>query len=152
MTRPPRGKNSHPDYVALVARIPKHIRAEFQKLLIDAESDTNTVIERLVRGLLSGAVSLEYLPEAVAPDNLAEAPASRSAPAPRRSEDDQPPPRSAAPVDLSDILEKLGMTQKDLAELLGISRPSLSRYVRGERPAPPDVVDRARALLKDREA
>lgn len=101
--RPRRGKEAHPDYAALVARIPKRLRADFQKLLIDFETDTNTLVERLLRGLVDGVVTLEDLPPAADPDQASEGPVGEgevdqvSAPARREDRvDASPPPNQAS--------------------------------------------------------
>ena len=44
-------------------------------------------------------------------------------------------------------LAELGVTQQDLADLLGINPTLLNHILKGRRPPPPDFIERANAAL-----
>ena len=48
---------------------------------------------------------------------------------------------------ISELLEKLGMTQRELAETVGVTEVSMSRYIKGDRvPKGPIIANIAHAL------
>lgn len=52
------GKNAAPGYVSISARVPIELRKAFKKRLIDEGTDTNTVVEALIRLWVSGEVEV----------------------------------------------------------------------------------------------
>jgi predicted transcriptional regulator len=54
--------------------------------------------------------------------------------------------RSSA-LSILDILQSSGLSQAQLAELLGVSRESVSKYARGERRPSVEVIERLQYLI-----
>lgn len=142
------GKNERADYRSVTGRVPDTLKRQLKARAGLDDLDINTVVEGLLSLYVSGVVTAEAIRAAVEgsppPPGAAppRPPATSPAPGRRRgrggagSSGGEP-----APDRVRSIRNRLGLTQAELGELLGKTRPTVSGYEQGE-PLPPEVAAR----------
>lgn len=140
------GKNESPHYRSVTGRVPDTLKRQLKARAGLDDLDINTVVEGLLSLYVSGVVTAEAIRAAVEgsppPPGAAPPRPPATSPAPgRRGRGAGSPGGAPAPDRVRAIRDRLGLTQKELAALLGKTRPTVSGYERGE-PLPPEVTAR----------
>jgi len=139
-----RGKQNNPAYTGITGQIPKALKRQFAaKLAFYDDLDVNTALERLIDAWVTGQVEIGQ-PSDAPQDMPQPSPVSPKPTKPKTS----PPRKPTEATELASICNQLGISGNELGRRLDIASGTISRYVRGDRDAPPEVLQAARQLLE----
>lgn len=147
----PRGKQNNPAYTGITGQIPKALKRQFAaKLAFYDDLDVNTALERLIDAWITGQIEIGQ-PSDAPQDPPLPSPVKTSPPKTRSPKPSAATTPSEAVTELASIRDALGYSRQQLADALGdvpnTSKSAIGRYLRGDRPTPPEVLTAAKALL-----
>lgn len=145
-----RGKDGDPNYSAIVGRVPKKLKVEFRKHLLDLDLDVNEAVERLLRAVVSGRVSLEDLSPAT--DEVVSAAPAPQATARNLADVQGIDVSGWQPEDFERLRLRLGYNSPaELATELGINRTTWNRYEAGKSKPDKNIRRKLASLLAERD-